>query len=503
MPSPVPSRTFKPTHSVAPTHAPTLSAHPTVSLEPTVSPYPTPAPSTSPAPSPIPSTYHPTRYPTSVPTSRPSPLPSISPSASPYPTVTSAPTHRRAIIDVKFNAIMAYVNATEINLPERCSRCAAARAALAQAFANALDVPVEWIVSIEARSMYFSHEFPRPTRRLDEATPRPRPARRLLWGDELRVEAPVVEPIAVATPPATAPSVATLADELRQRQLYHFDWHTAAPTYTPAPSPVPSPAPSKPPTHMFWPTRSPTRAPTVLPNVTMVGAVTTLTVADSTEAQNVTDAFVEQALIDLAKAVKSGQFLTDVQTALTGTTASDIFEDAVILKNQTVDWNAERCAEQCYDMTVTTDKPTMSPTTGAPTQQPTECGLTYLGVWWPCEIDGWPVMPWKFQSFGEATGTIVGCIVFCVFCFVFGKKFWIEYRDDAKKIYREGPYYRNVAKAFIRESVLECAATPWYVKDAIIQWWKMIFQVTEMDVRPWPGRVASEKRVCDEGQLQG
>ena len=129
--------------------------------------------------------------------------------------------------------------------------------------------------------------------------------------------------------------------------------------------------------------------------------------------------------------------------------------------------------------------------------------MTYLGVWWPCEIDGWPVMPWKFQSFGEATGTIVGCIVFCVFCFVFGKKFWIEYRDDAKKIYREGPYYRNVAKAFIRESVLECAATPWYVKDAIIQWWKMIFQVTEMDVRPWPGRVASEKRVCDEGQLQG
>ena len=154
-------------------------------------------------------------------------------------------------------------------------------------------------------------------------------------------------------------------------------------------------------------------------------------------------------------------------------------------------------------MTVTTDKPTMSPTTGAPTQQPTECGLTYLGVWWPCEIDGWPVMPWKFQSFGEATGTIVACLVFCVFCFVFGKKFWIEYRDDAKKIYREGPYYRNVAKAFIRESVLECAATPWYVKDAIIQWWKMIFQVTEMDVRPWPGRVASEKRVCDEGQLQG
>ena len=72
-----------------------------------------------------------------------------------------------------------------------------------------------------------------------------------------------------------------------------------------------------------------------------------------------------------------------------------------------------------------------------------------------------------------------------------------------EKIYREGPYYRNVAKAFIRESVLECAATPWYLKDAIIQWWKMIFQVTEMDVRPWPGRVASEKRVCDEGQLQG
>ena len=102
------------------------------------------------------------------------------------------------------------------------------------------------------------------------------------------MEAPVVEPIAVATPPATAPSVATLADELRQRQLKHFDWHTAAPTYTPAPSGVPSPAPSKPPTHMFWPTRSPTRAPTVLPNVTMVGAVTTLTVADSTEAQNVT-----------------------------------------------------------------------------------------------------------------------------------------------------------------------------------------------------------------------
>ena len=254
---------------------------------------------------------------------------------------------------------MAYVNATEINLPERCSRCAAARAALAQAFANALDVPVEWIVSIEARSMYFSHDFPRPARRLDAATPQ----RRLLWGD-----APVVEPVAVATPPATAPSVATLADELRQRQLYHFDWHTAAPTYTPAPSPVPSPAPSKPPTHMFWPTRSPTRAPTVLPNVTMVGAVTTLTVAESTEAQNVTDAFVEQALIDLAKAVKSGQFLTDVQTALTGTTASDIFEDAVILKNQTVDWNNERCAEQCYDMAVTTDKPTMSPTTGAPTQ---------------------------------------------------------------------------------------------------------------------------------------
>ena len=404
---------------------------------------------------------------------------------------------------MKFNAIMAYVNATEINLPERCSRCAAARAALAQAFANALDVPVEWIVSIEARSMYFSHEFPRPTRRLDEATPRPRPARRLLWGDELRVEAPVVEPIAVATPPATAPSIATLADELRQRQLKHFDWHTAAPTYTPAPSPVPSPAPSKPPTHMFWPTRSPTRAPTVLPNVTMVGAVTTLTVADSGEAQNVTDAFVEQALIDLAKAVKSGQFLTDVQTALTGTTASDIFEDAVVLKNQTVDWNNERCAEQCYDMAVTTDKPTMSPTTGAPTQSPTACGLTYLGVWWPCEVDGWPVMPWKFQSFGEATGTIVGCLVFCVFCFVFGKKFWIEYRDDAKKIYREGPYYRNVAKAFIRESVLECAATPWYVRDAVVQWWKMIFQVTEMDVRPWPGRVASEKRVCDEGQLQG
>ena len=226
-----------------------------------------------------------------------------------------------------------------------------ARAALAQAFANALDVPVEWIVSIEARSMYFSHEFPRPTRRLDEATPRPRPARRLLWGDELRVEAPVVEPIAVATPPATAPSVATLADELRQRQLNHFDWHTAAPTYTPAPSPVPSPAPSKPPTHMFWPTRSPTRAPTVLPNVTMVGAVTALTVADSTEAQNVTDAFVEQALIDLAKAVKSGQFLTDVQTALTGTTASDIFEDAVVLKNQTVDWNngAVRGAMLRYD----------------------------------------------------------------------------------------------------------------------------------------------------------
>ena len=66
---------------------------------------------------------------------------------------------------MKFNAIMAYVNATEINLPERCSRCAAARAALAQAFANALDVPVEWIVSIEARSMYFLHEFPRPETR--------------------------------------------------------------------------------------------------------------------------------------------------------------------------------------------------------------------------------------------------------------------------------------------------------------------------------------------------
>ena len=202
--------------------------------------------------------------------------------------------------------------------------------------------------------------------------------------------------------------------------------------------------------------------------------------------------------------MKSGQFLTDVQTALTGTTASDIFEDAVILKTRPWTGTTERCAAPSLRYDRDDGQADDVADDGRADAAATECGLTYLGVWWPCEIDGWPVMPWKFQSFGEATGTIVGCVVFCVFCFVFGK-FWIEYRDDSEKICREGPYYRTWVKAFIRESVLECGdAVRRYVKDAIIQWWKMIFQVTEMDVRPWPGRVAfGEPWVCDEGQLRG
>ena len=493
---------------------------PTVSFEPTVSPQPTSAPSISPVPTSIPSTYHPTWSPTSSPTSSPTPFPTGAPSASPYPTVTSAPTRRRAVIDVKFNAIMAYVNATEIDLPEACVRCAAARAALAQAFANALDVPTEWIVSIEARSMNFYHDIPRPARRrLMDMTPRPRPARRL--ADEAPVvdqapamprprpalgdEAPVVDqaPGAADAAPAMVPSVSQLADDLRARQLSHFDWHTQPPTYTPAPSFFPTPAPSQPPTNMFWPTRAPTFSPTILPNVTMVGAVATLVVADAEQSLNVTTTFIEQALIDLSTAVWSGAFLNDVRAQLVGTAAADIFEDAVILQNQTDTWNRERCADRCYDLTVTSDRPTTVPTTSAPSLAPTACGLTVAGLWWPCEVNGWPLMPWKLQTPVQALTIFVVALVLAYACFVMGKKLWVEYRDDATKIYRDGPYYRNVAKAFVRESALECASTPWYVRDAVVQWWKMIFQVTEMDVRPWPGRVASEKRVCVEGQLQG
>ena len=156
------------------------------------------------------------------------------------------------------------------------------------------------------------------------------------------------------------------------------------------------------------------------------------------------------------------------------------------MSNQTADTNA---ADADVAFVVTTPPPSVPPT-GLPTDAPPE-----------------PPDPW-YRDAGlccEPHMIMNTCLIFFfvnIFAWV-SSKCWKEYKHDAKKIYAEGPYYRRVAAAAVRETAVEAISTPGYVRDATKEWWKMIVQPNEIDARPWPGRVASERRVCEDGYLQG
>ena len=270
-----------------------------------------------------------------------------------------------------------------------------------------------------------------------------------------------------------------------QRILMHRPWHTPSPTFTPNPSTPPTPNPSAWPTTMWAPSRAPTQNPTDYPNATRLDFVVGPIVhQDQETGAAAADAFLTEAVSDLSRSLRKGTFATTLRGY--DANASLLFAGAVALANQTADVLA---AEAGYSLTVTTSAPSATPTalpTKGPPPPPTQ--------WY--EDAGLCCQPHMILN---------SCLLFvclCVFVWL-SKKCWKEYKHDVKKIYAEGPFYRRVGAAAVRDVAIEGVLLPGYVRDAAKEWWKMIVQPNEIDARPWPGRVASERRVCENGHLAG